>query len=56
MSLAADADLRKKLADAGVQINEVDQAPFVAKTKPVYDEWAAKFPDMVKLIVAEAAK
>lgn len=56
MSLAADADLRKKLADAGVQINEVDQAPFVAKTKPVYDEWAAKFPDMVKLIVSEAAK
>ncbi|TVT48742.1 MAG: TRAP transporter substrate-binding protein [Denitromonas halophila] len=56
MSLAADADLRKKLADAGVTINAVDQAPFVAKTKPVYDEWAAKFPDMVKLIVTEAAK
>lgn len=56
MSLAADADLRKKLADAGVQINEVDQAPFVAKTKPVYDKWQAEFPDMVKLIVSEAAK
>ncbi|TVO63619.1 TRAP transporter substrate-binding protein [Denitromonas ohlonensis] len=56
MSLAADADLRKKLADAGVQFNAVDQAPFVAQTKPVYDEWAAKFPDMVKLIVSEAAK
>ncbi|AWI74278.1 C4-dicarboxylate ABC transporter [Parazoarcus communis] len=56
MSLAADADLRKKLADAGVQLNTVDQAPFVAQTKPVYDEWAAKFPDMVKLIVTEAAK
>lgn len=56
MSLAADADLRKKLAEAGVQINEVEQAPFVAMTKPVYDEWAAKFPDMVKLIVTEAAK
>lgn len=56
MSLAADADLRKKLAEAGVKINTVDQAPFVAKTKPVYDQWAAKYPDMVKLIVSEAAK
>ena len=56
MSLAADADLRKKLAEAGVKINTVDQAPFVAKTKPVYDQWAAKYPEMVKLIVSEAAK
>jgi len=56
MSLAADADLRKKLTEAGVEINEVDQAPFVAKTKPVYDKWAAEYPDMVKLIVSEAAK
>lgn len=56
MSLAADADLRKKLAAAGVQINAVDQAPFVAKTKSVYDKWAAEYPDMVKLIVSEAAK
>lgn len=56
MSLAADADLRNKLAEAGVKINTVDQAPFVAKTKPVYDQWAAKYPEMVKLIVSEAAK
>lgn len=56
MSLAADADLRKKLADAGVKINTVDQAPFVAKTKPVYDKWSQQYPDLVKLIVAEAAK
>lgn len=56
LSLAADADLRKKITDAGVQINEVDQTPFVAKTKSVYDKWSEQFPDMVKLIVSEAAK
>ncbi|NMF89549.1 TRAP transporter substrate-binding protein [Aromatoleum petrolei] len=56
MSLAADADLRKKLADAGVKINEVDQAAFAAKTKPVYDKWSQQYPDLVKLIVAEAGK
>lgn len=56
MSLAADADLRKKFADAGVQINEIDPAPFVAKTKPVYEKWSAQYPDLVKLIVSEAGK
>lgn len=56
MSLAADAELRKKLADAGVKINEVDQAAFAAKTKPVYDKWSQQYPDLVKLIVAEASK
>ena len=56
MSLAADAELRQKLAAAGVQINEVDQAAFVAKTKPVYEKWAEQYPDLVKLIVSEAGK
>jgi len=56
LSLAADADLRTKLTAAGVQINPVDQAPFIAKTKSVYDKWAAQYPDMVKLIVSEAGK
>ena len=56
LSLAADTELREKLAAAGVQLNEVDQAPFVAKTQPVYDKWAAQFPDLVKLIVSEAGK
>jgi tripartite ATP-independent transporter DctP family solute receptor len=56
MSLAADAELRQKLADAGVEINEVDQAAFVARTKPVYDKWSQQYPDLVKLIVAEAAR
>jgi tripartite ATP-independent transporter DctP family solute receptor len=56
MSLAADAELRQKLIAAGVQINEVNQAPFAARTKPVYDKWASQFPDLVKLVVTEAAK
>lgn len=56
MSLAADTDLRTKLTEAGVQINEVDQAAFAAKTKPVYDKWSAQYPDLVKLIVSEAGK
>lgn len=56
LNLSADAELRKKIADAGVKINDVDQAPFKAKTKPVYDKWSQQYPDMVKLISAEAAK
>lgn len=56
MSLAADAELRTKLSAAGVQLNEIDQATFVAKTKPVYDKWSAQYPDLVKLIVSEAGK
>nr|WP_067288958.1 TRAP transporter substrate-binding protein [Marinobacterium profundum] len=56
MSLAADADLRTKLTDAGVVINEVNQAPFIQKTKSVYDKWSEQYPDLVALIVAEAGK
>lgn len=56
MSLNADAELRKKIADAGVKFNQVDQAPFKAKTKTVYDKWSQQYPDLVKLITAEAAK
>lgn len=56
MSLAADTELRTKLTDAGVQINEIDQAAFAAKTKPVYDKWSKQYPDLVELIVSEAGK
>lgn len=55
-SLVADADLRKKLTAVGVQINEVSQAPFAAKTKSVYDKWSSQYPDLVQLVVSEAAK
>ena len=56
MSMDSDNELRKKMTDAGIQFNEVDKAPFVAKTKSVYDKWSKQFPDLVKLIVSEAAK
>jgi tripartite ATP-independent transporter DctP family solute receptor len=56
MSLAADADLRKQLKEAGVEINEVDQAPFIDKTQSVYDKWSQQYPDLVKLVVSEAHK
>lgn len=56
MSLAADAELRKKLATAGVQINEVSPAAFQARTKPVYDKWSKQYPELVNLAVSEAAK
>ncbi len=54
MSLDQDKELRQKLTDAGIQFNDVDQAPFIAKTKSVYDKWAKQYPDLVKLIVSEA--
>jgi tripartite ATP-independent transporter DctP family solute receptor len=56
MSMAADADLRKKIAAAGVRINTVDTAAFAAKTKPVYDKWSKQYPEFVNLVVSEAAK
>ena len=54
--MAADADLKGKLTAAGVQINSVDQAPFIAATKPVYDKWRKTFPELVEVVVKEAAK
>lgn len=56
LSMASDADLRKKMEAAGVQFTTVDKAPFVAKTKSVYDKWAKQYPELVKTVVQEAAK
>jgi tripartite ATP-independent transporter DctP family solute receptor len=56
MSMESDAELTQKMKDFGIQFNEADKAPFVAKTKPVYDKWAKQYPDFVKLIQDEAAK
>ncbi|UEM24256.1 DctP family TRAP transporter solute-binding subunit (plasmid) [Skermanella mucosa] len=54
-SLNDEIELRKTIEATGVRFNEVDTGPFVEKTKPVYDLWRAKFPDLVDLIVKEAA-
>lgn len=56
LSLASDAALRTKMEAAGVKFNDVDKAPFVARTQAVYDKWEKQFPDLVKLLVAEASK
>ncbi|AWU95717.1 TRAP transporter substrate-binding protein [Azospirillum ramasamyi] len=55
MSAKADQELRSKMEDAGVKFNTVDPAPFVAKTKPVYDKWEKQFPELVALVRKEAA-
>ena len=56
LSLAADADLKAKLTAAGVQINPVDQAPFIAQTKNVYDKWSKQYPELVEVLVTESKK
>jgi tripartite ATP-independent transporter DctP family solute receptor len=54
-SMDDEAKLRAEIEKTGVKFNEVDAAPFITKTKPVYDQWRAKFPDLVDLVVKEAA-
>jgi TRAP-type C4-dicarboxylate transport system substrate-binding protein len=54
-SMDDEAKLRSEIEKTGVKFNEVEAAPFVEKTKPVYDQWRAKFPELVDLIVKEAA-
>ena len=56
MSQEADTNLRGEMEAAGVEFNEVDPAAFIEKTKPVYEEWQGRFPELVDLIQQEAAK
>src|SRR5690606_1179026 len=53
-SLKSDAKLRQVFLDAGLEINEIDSAPFIEKTKGVYDKWRKDYPEMVELVVSEA--
>jgi tripartite ATP-independent transporter DctP family solute receptor len=53
-SMDDEVKLRAEIEKTGVKFNEVDAAPFIAKTKPVYDQWRAKFPELVDLVVKEA--
>ncbi|HYD65373.1 TRAP transporter substrate-binding protein [Azospirillum sp.] len=55
LSQKADTELRGKMEAAGVKFNTVDAAPFMAKTKPVYDKWQSQFPELVTLVQQEAA-
>jgi tripartite ATP-independent transporter DctP family solute receptor len=47
-------ELRKTLEDAGIEFNDVDPAPFVAATQPVYEKWRAQYPELVDELVAAA--
>ena len=55
-SKRADTELVKTLQDHGVIFNEIDKAPFVEKTKSVYDEWSEEYPELVELTISEASK
>lgn len=46
--------LQGELEAFGIKFNEVDPAPFVEATQPVYDKWREQFPDLVDDIVAAA--
>lgn len=52
-------ELRTTLEAASIKFNEVDPAPFVAATQPVYEKWRAQYPELVDELIAaakEAAK
>ncbi|MFC3570820.1 TRAP transporter substrate-binding protein [Paracoccus sp. TOH] len=46
--------LQAEMEAAGVTFNEVDPAPFVEATQPVYDKWRKDYPELVDEIVAAA--
>lgn len=47
LSQAADAELRPKMEAEGAQFAEADRAAYVEATKPVYDAYAERFPELV---------
>ena len=47
-------ELLGTLKGAGIKINEVDPAPFVAATQSVYDKWREQYPELVDELVAAA--
>ncbi|WP_322994210.1 TRAP transporter substrate-binding protein [Castellaniella sp.] len=44
--------LRADMEARGTKINDVDPAPFIAATQPVYKKWQARYPELVDEIVA----
>ncbi|MFQ8433823.1 DctP family TRAP transporter solute-binding subunit [Amaricoccus sp. W119] len=56
MSMDADSTLRGEMEAAGVVFNEIDPAPFVEMTGPVYEDWREEFPELVDLVREEASK
>ena len=48
------ATLKAEMEKAGVTFNEVDPAPFIEATQPVYEKWRGQYPELVDEIVAAA--
>ncbi|MCL8000454.1 TRAP transporter substrate-binding protein [Brucella sp. 21LCYQ03] len=46
--------LRGELEAEGIKFNEVDPAPFVEATQPVYEKWRSQYPELVDEIVVAA--
>lgn len=46
--------LRGELETAGIKFNEIDPAPFVEATQPVYDKWRKQYPELVDEIIVAA--
>lgn len=54
-SKKADEELKVKLTEAGVELNEInDIEEFRALTKPVYDKWRKKYPELVDKVIKGA--
>ncbi|AVL70892.1 C4-dicarboxylate ABC transporter [Oligella urethralis] len=54
-SKKADEELKVKLTEAGVELNEInDIEEFRALTNPVYDKWRKKYPELVDKVVKGA--
>lgn len=45
-----EVELLKVIKDAGVEVNEADNAAFVEASKPIYDEYAESFDGAKKLV------
>lgn len=46
-----DGELRSKLEEVGVKINDVNKTPFREATAGVYEQWKAKYPEVVDEIM-----
>lgn len=51
-----ESKLRAEMEAAGVQFNAVDSQVFAEATQAVYDKWQQQYPELVPLLVAEAAR
>ena len=55
-SLEQNESLRATMEGEGVTFTEVDRQPFVDATAPVYDQYAARFPELVEALRQAASE